>query len=330
MRTDSPLAPFILTGMARSGTTYFGELANRYLDIAAINEGTFEFWLYDQDCRPETLRDESTYRDLLQRFADHIYFHFLFKKAHSIDQVVSELLPLIRERSRIGIARATLELARQRWQKPRLGHEDPVFMYHLDRVVDMYPGCKVIQIVRDPRDVTASVLQFPWGPNNAVVAADDWNRLVTKARKLGSRLGTSRYLEFRYEDLLTHPRETMSLLQQFVTGTVDEARVEAFVRETDVNPLRANFGNWKKGLSPEQVRLVEAAAHEQMADFGYRPQYVPGELSTTSRKIWRLHHRAVQVRNILVGKLHPTGLGKIDPPAPPHGPKRISDAKQIA
>src|SRR4051794_31561344 len=102
MNANSPV-PFLLTGMARSGTTYFGDLANRYLDIAAVNEGTFEFWLQDQNCQPEHLTNESAFRDLLEHFAGHIYFQFLFKKEHSVERVVSELLPFVEERSRNGL-----------------------------------------------------------------------------------------------------------------------------------------------------------------------------------------------------------------------------------
>jgi Sulfotransferase family len=323
--TSPDLVPILLTGMARSGTTYLGELANRYLDIAAVNEGTFEHWLLERDCRPQILRDDLAFHALLKGFADHIYFHFLFKKDHSVETVLSELLPLIEERSQRGLALAALKLAAQRWQRPRLGHEDPVFMYKLEQVVDMYPGCKLIHIVRDPRDVTASVLQFPWGPNNAVVAGNDWNRLIEKARRLGANLGKHRYFEFRYEDLLTNPGETMAALLQFVTGAVDVDKVAAFEQETSINPLRGNFGNWKKGLTSHQVQLVEAASQDQMRHFAYIPEYPPRRISPAAVKIWRLHHRALQVRNILFGKLHINGLGKIDPPSPLRGPHKLQE-----
>ena len=80
-------------------------------------------------------------------------------------------------------------------------------MYGLEKVVDMYPGCKLIQIVRDPRDVTTSVLQFPWGPNNAVVAASDWNRMVVGACPAARPPNSAQIVTWnsRYEDLLTHP-----------------------------------------------------------------------------------------------------------------------------
>lgn len=325
MSVSSPNhVPIIFTGMARSGTTYLGQLANRYLDTAAVNEGTFELWLADQDCRPERLQDDAAFQSLLKDFANHLYFRFLFKKDHSIERVVAELAPLIDERSRQGLALAALKLAAQRWQRSRIGHEDPVFMYKLEKVIDMYSGCKLVHIVRDPRDVTTSVLQFPWGPNNAVVAASDWNRLITRARQLGAKMGKDRYFEFRYEDLLTKPGATMAAMLRFVAGEVDTSKVAAFEQETAVNPLRRNFGNWKKSLTAQQVQRIESAAREQMAQFGYIPEHPARRISSAAIKIWRLHHRALQVRNILFGKLHVNGQGKIDPP-PLQGPHRLHE-----
>ena len=99
--------------------------------------------------------------------------------------------------------------------------------------------------------------------------------------------------------LLTKPGETMTALLRFVTGSVDTEKVAAFEKETAENPLRANFGNWKTGLTAQQARMVEAAAREQMANYGYAAEHPQRSLSLARRKIWRLHHRAVQVRNIL-------------------------------
>ena len=110
-----------------------------------------------------------------------------------------------------------------------------------------------------------------------------------------------------------------------MVGSVDPAKVTAFENETAVNPLRRNFGNWNTGLTSQQVQLVEAAAREQMANYGYSAEYPDRRLSTARIKIWRLHHRAVQVRNILVGKLHANGLGKVEPPSPLRGPKRLPE-----
>ncbi len=271
------------------------------------------------------MRDDAALRNLLKRFADHIYFHFLYKKHHQVERVAGDLLPLIDDRSRQGLAQAALKLAAIRWQLPLLGHEDPVFMYDLEKVVDLYPGCKLIQIVRDPRTSRRACSSSLGDQITRSSPPTIGIGLIGIARRLGARLGAQRYLEFRYEDLLTKPAETMTALLQFVVGSVDSSKVAAFERETAINPLRRNFGNWQKDLTPQQVQLVESAAQEQMAEFGYQPEYPERHISSCTNQDLALHHRAVQVCNIVFGKLHINGLGKIDPPSPLRGPKRLQE-----
>lgn len=317
--------PTIFVGMARSGTTYLSEIARFNLKIACVNEGAFEFWLADQDCRPEVLRQDAALDGLLKGLGQHLFFQFLYGKEHNADRVAEELRPLVEDRTCQGIALAVLKLAAQRWKMSRLAHEDPVFMYNPEKILDMYPGCRLVQIVRDPRDVAASVLQFPWGPNNEVVAAHDWNRMVGRVRRIGARMGPSRYLEFRYEDLLQKPVETFSALARFTTGVADPDRVAEFERQMAANPLRRNYHKWNQKFTPQQVQRIEAAAAQEMAVYGYEPEQPHVHLSAASVKMWRLHHRAVQLRNMLFGKLKLNGGGIVDPHPPVPAPKRVPD-----
>ena len=99
--TSNTLVPVVLTGMARSGTTYFGELANRYLDYCRSQRGNLRVLARQTRLsRPEVLQNDSALRTLLRGFADHLYFHFLYKNAHNVDRVANDLFPLIEERSR--------------------------------------------------------------------------------------------------------------------------------------------------------------------------------------------------------------------------------------
>ncbi len=312
-RSPDTDVPTLFTGMPRSGTTYLGELAYRYLDTAAVNEGTFEFWLAEQLPQGAVLPGGKAYRRLLARFAHHLYFRFLYGADWNIDRVARELDAQVNERTPAGLATGALRLAAWRWRLPRLGHEDPQLLDDLPTALRMVPGARVVHIVRDPRDVTASVLQFPWGPNNAVVAAEDWAQKVGAARNLGARLGADRYLEFRYEDLLARPAETMAALLRFVTGTADPQRVARFVAETEANPLRTNTGTWRQKLTPAQAGQVEGAARDVMAAYGYEPATAAPRVSAVAAKIWRLHHRTLQLKNIVTGRLHLNGSGRVTP-----------------
>lgn len=308
--------PTLFMGMARSGTTLLGRLACRYLEVAAVNEGNFESWLLREAPGIDQVLTQAAYERLLPRLAAHMYFQFLYLKEHAAERVVEELRPLVEERTPRGLARAALQLASNRWRLPLLGHEDPAFMDAPQAIASLFPDCKIVHIVRDPRDVAVSLLQMPWGPNNVVVAAFDWNRKVKNLRDFGAQIGPDRYLEIRYEDLLRRARQTMSHMMRFVCGTVDEAKLERFVDEMDRNPLRNNSGNWRGKLSAYKVQLMEAAAREQMADSGYIPEQPPRRLLPFTYQVWKLHHRAIQLRNILTGRLHLNGAGRVAPEAP--------------
>jgi hypothetical protein len=302
--------PTIFTGYPRSGTAVLGDLANRYLDVAAVNEGTFEFWLADQNCDETLIQQEGFFDRLLTRLVRQPYFLYLYPERPPAAVIVKQLKNSIALRSMEGIAQGVLRLTAQRWGGKRLGHEDPLLINDLQKVYWVFPNCRIVHIVRDPRDVATSLLRFPWGANNVLVAARDWREKVRGARKIGQQLGPKRFLEIRYEDLLRQPRETMTSLMLFVCGELDHVRLEQFVSEMNANTRRNNIGNWRRKLTMQQVQWIEAVAQEQMLLSNYPAEMSPVTISAGTKLIWKLHHRLVQMKNIIAGKLHWDGSRK--------------------
>jgi hypothetical protein len=297
----------IFTGVPRSGTTMLGELANRYLDVGAENEGPFELWLAEFAGREARLQDGAFFDRFLHQLAGHLYFRLVYRGPVQIDRLVRELRETIARRTLEGVAVGVLELTARHLGRSRLGHEDPQLIHKLDQVLRVLPGCRIVHIVRDPRDTAASILRFAWGANNAVVAARDWKAGVERARRVGTALGPDRYLEVRYEDVLGSSRATMASLMRFVCADVDPDGLARFVAEMEHNPRRGNSGTWRHKLSSRQAALVEACAGETMRAFGYEPEMPPVRLSAAAGLCWKLHHRAVQVRNIVAGQLQTSG-----------------------
>jgi hypothetical protein len=196
---------------------------------------------------------------------------------------------------------------------PRLGHEDPALIFDLPKLLRVFPDAKIVHIVRDPRDVATSILQYPWGPNNAVVAALVWGRLVRTARDVGRQLGPERYLEVSYRNLLQAPREEMSRLMTFVCGQVDEARLEAYVTETAANPLRNNLNTWRNGLTEKQAALVESACGVEMTEFGFTRETDAKPLPAASRLLWQTHHHLLWLKNIFLRRLAWDGSAIYEP-----------------
>ena len=125
------------------------------------------------------------------------------------------------------------------------------YSYKLDSAI-LYPGCKLIHIVRDPRVTPVSSFRGDpttpsWLPTTGIGSL--------AARQLAAMMAKI-VTEFRHEDLLTKPGATMAAMLQFATGaTIRSGR--SLEQETAVNPAR-NFGNW---VAPtQQAHLVDRRA----------------------------------------------------------------------
>ena len=172
----------------------------------------------------------------------------------------------------------------------RAVEQSPETAFVVGALVRAYPQAAVVHMIRDPRDVAASLLQKGWlragrtghddvgapygdyarfwvEPERATEfdLADDarrvgwaWRRYVTAAR--GAPANT---LEVRYEALAADP-----------TGTADP--LAAHLGADPVLLARALSGmhaesveRWRRNLTPEQVAEVESEAAELMDELGY-------------------------------------------------------------
>ncbi|RAT37822.1 modular protein, partial [Lonsdalea populi] len=86
----------------------------------------------------------------------------------------------------------------------------------------IWPKARFIHIVRDGRDLAASHLKTvpDWGYQTIAEAANGWLEIVAHARLTAP---DSRYLEIRYEDLVTRPRETIAQMLDFLGLPWNEA-----------------------------------------------------------------------------------------------------------
>src|SRR5215472_7453790 len=133
----------------------------------------------------------------------------------------------------------------------RYGDASPDLMYCADALVDAFPDAKLIQIVRDGRDVVAAMLGDPqalswFRPGMVNVAAeypnpfygvesepdkDAWPGLTTAGKsamrwrgsvrlmaRLRSTLPADRLATVRYEDMIRHPGPTGAGVAEFIGG----------------------------------------------------------------------------------------------------------------
>jgi hypothetical protein len=107
--------------------------------------------------------------------------------------------------------------------KARWAEKDPTYTLLLPFIEELFPEARYVHLLRDGHDVVAS-FRDRWGYRSAARAArTEWARYVSAARELGSRVGPERYLELRYERLVSAPADEAEGLFAFLGEAWDPA-----------------------------------------------------------------------------------------------------------
>lgn len=115
--------------------------------------------------------------------------------------------------------------------KARWAEKDPTYTLHLPFIEELFPEALYVHLLRDGHDVVAS-FRDRWGYKSAARAArTEWARYVDAARELGQRLPEDRFLELRYEELVTEPQVQGRRLFAFLDEPWDPSVLEFDPRE---------------------------------------------------------------------------------------------------
>jgi Sulfotransferase family len=165
---------------------------------------------------------------------------------------------------------------------------DPDNVLHVERVKRDIPNALFVHIIRDGRDISLSLKKMggfaplPWDrseSNSLVATALYWKWMVERGRAAGRRFPGD-YIELRYEDLITHPQETLAILGGFIDHDLDYDRIQqaglgrlsetnsSFREEGGVEQIHP-LGRWKERLSPANVAAIERAVGDCLEQNGY-------------------------------------------------------------
>jgi Sulfotransferase family len=173
--------------------------------------------------------------------------------------------------------------------------KEPMGGQAADFVMGVLPKARILHLVRDPRDVVASLVdayrEGTWFskmyPEWDLERVDRETRVRNFATqwRVRTEIGTAahdahppeRRLAIRYEDLRAEPVtwlgrifEWAGLHHDDVKGIVDRM---AFEKTKDVGEgqfhRKAKPGSWDESLSPEEVKLIEEECAEPMVRYGY-------------------------------------------------------------
>jgi hypothetical protein len=214
--------------------------------------------------------DENLERLLNDMYKDYFFRTRLIERGLTV--TADELRATLKERSYPALVAHILATVARTYGKSGWGNKKPSYSLSIGGVDGLFPTARFVHIIRDGRDVALSMRM---AQNNLLertwyYAAHDWHRHVTEGRDMGQQLGPARYLEVRYEDLLSDPAGALSRMLQLVGGSDSEIeRLAERQKEIRARVKVGNFNKWKAGIPDRGVRIIERVAGALLRGCGY-------------------------------------------------------------
>jgi hypothetical protein len=271
--------PVFLIGMPRSGTKLLREILNGHsrLRFSDIETEFLPYWVSNW---PKLLpaATHAHFAAFDERCRELPFFVQLAEMGNPIDRdrwfeacnaftpaaVFSGLM-----RSILGISSRDGQIM---W-----GDKSPSYIHHIPLLLQQFPACRIVHIIRDVRDYALSMRQA-WH-KNALRATQRWHDDVLTARNHAREFRES-VMEIRYEDLLTEPRTFVEVLCNFLGVAFEEEMLcpDRIVENIGAakgtsSIMRSNIGKYVTRMPPRIANRIEMIAGEILIDLGYPCSY---------------------------------------------------------
>lgn len=163
------------------------------------------------------------------------------------------------------------------------GDKSPLSTDYMELIYPVFKEAKYLGIVRDGRDVIASI--YKKNPDADVAyATRKWNHAIAMQEKLRKQLNPNQFKRIRYEDLVQNPEQVMKEVCDFI-GVPFSAKIletqddyleklgavgdtEAF--RNVANPINPDsIGKWRKNLTENQLRELMPQIEQNLKTLDY-------------------------------------------------------------
>jgi len=231
---------FIVFGALRSGTTLLRLMLDGHPKLSCPGEMDFIIDHLDASGQLDltALEADRIYRAHEARYADH---------------------PLPNPTPQDLIARVA---------GPDEGMAAVIMHRHLDRALGLFPGMRVLHLMRDPRDVARSSIGMGWA-GNVYYGVDHWVGTQQDWHRAQDMLSEPQKLVVFYEDLIRNPEETLSSICTFIGLDFHPDMLTYDADSTYEKPDPSLILQWQRKQTPREIGLVEAKIGPLLEQAGY-------------------------------------------------------------
>ena len=132
------------------------------------------------------------------------------------------------------------------------------------RILKIFPNALFINMVRDPRDVIASLLTKNWGPTTALEGIEWIQKRLIDAHHALRTIPVKQQITIALEDLAINNREQSYQALLIFLGLQDDPAMRAFF-ETELTPQAATSGRWKSEIATPEFLSAYAELEKRLA-----------------------------------------------------------------
>ena len=232
------------------------------------------------------LGSKSAFSQLIEDVCELIHRNPVPWDAVELDE--EEVFRRCRERSLVAVYGAVMDLYAEvemadHWVCKSM--QNVRWINHLEHYFDepLY-----IYLYRDPRDVCLSFTKAVVGEKHPYFIAKKWEELQQLCLAARDKIGEKRFFAISYESLVADPvtelRNLMDFLsldyhpdqQQFYHSRAawEAAHASKLWENVEKPIMRSRVGQYRKGLSFDQIHIIESVAGETMRLLGYKPEVI--------------------------------------------------------
>jgi len=310
---------FFVVGRPRSGTTLLRTLFDAHPNVSFPPESQFIVNLYPKYGK----KTNWTEKDILEFYED-LLSQWLFDTWNmDHDDLKKALLSYTGNTTYGTLCKVVYKQYNSLFKKGTLkfiGDKNPGYAIYTHLLLKIFPEAKFIHITRDYRDNFVSIKNVDFELPVPSIVVQKWKYFFKKFNK-DSRVKPNAYYVIQYEDLAKEPELQMKKLCEFVGIEYNDGIFNFHEKKDDI--LKAyppgyihsyhsslmhkvntsKIGVWKKQLSPQQVKIMDATAGKVAEEAGY-------ERETKNFNLWinllafpgRLYAGLLYVATVIVDK----------------------------
>jgi len=184
-----------------------------------------------------------------------------------------------------------------------VGNKKGCYCKEGDLILKIFPGCRLVYLLRDGRGAVASMLETQ--PEHDVYSASlTWTLKAQRIRELKDKLPRDVFV-LRYEELVADPEKLSralctfldvpyapEMLANYATNDAIRHTTDTTHKETYQAITTSFVDEWKTKLTREQLEIVEGIAGSELEANGY-----PRTLGKSANLVARAKYRALRTKN---------------------------------